>query len=61
MAGPCFYCLDEKTSICICLKCRTKLENAEAELKRLRNEMEVRKRAYFKKLNEIKRESKRPK
>lgn len=30
--GPCFYCLDKRVSIAICLDCRTKLEQAKKDL-----------------------------
>jgi hypothetical protein len=59
MTQPCFYCHDDKVSVCVCLSCRSRLEGAERELKDLKQQIELRRQAYFKKLNERRREIKR--
>ncbi len=59
MTQRCVYCLDEKISVCICLNCKSRLEAAERDLKDLKQQIELRRQAYFKKLNERRREIKR--
>lgn len=48
----CFYCLDPKISISVCLDCRTRLELAEAEIKRLKQDMTIRHAQWSKKMRE---------
>lgn len=59
MGERCFYCLDEKVSISICLNCRSRLEKAENEMKELRKQTELRRQYFWKKMNEYKRNIKR--
>ena len=56
---PCFYCLEPKTSISICLDCRSKLERAKADAERYRKEAERWRRDYWRLQNERKSEIKR--
>lgn len=53
------YCQDEKLLVSVCLGCRSRLESAERELRDLKKQMELRRNAYFRKLNERRREIKR--
>lgn len=55
--GPlrCFYCLDDKVSIGVCLACRTKLERAEGENRRLRRALDLSRREFWKLLKETQR------
>lgn len=48
----CFYCTDDKVSISVCLRCRTKMEMFKMELKRALNQAESYRLAYFRLLNE---------
>lgn len=52
---PCFYCLDDKISISVCLSCRTELERTKEELKRVRKELEILRREHWKRMNGLKR------
>lgn len=45
--GPCFYCLDPKIHVAICLSCRYKLEKARDEVARLRKSNERYRRDWF--------------
>ena len=56
---PCFYCLCDKTSISICLNCKSRLEQAERDLKCIKEQTEIRRQQYFQKLNEYRRNVKR--
>lgn len=53
---PCFYCLDSRISISMCLGCRTKLENAKDDIDRYRREAKAWERKYWQLINERKRE-----
>lgn len=53
--GRCFYCLDDKISISVCLGCRSKQENAHEELKRVRKELEILRREHWNRMNAKKR------
>ena len=59
MGDRCFYCLDEKVSICVCLSCRTRLERAERDLQDIKKMSELRQKQEWKKLNEYKRNLRR--
>lgn len=52
LPARCFYCLDDQVSIGVCLDCRTKLERAEAENKRLSRDLDIARRSYWKLMRE---------
>jgi hypothetical protein len=54
--GPrCFYCTDDKVSISVCLRCRTKMEMFKMELERALKQAESYRIGYYRLLNEKKR------
>jgi len=53
--GRCFYCLDDRISISVCLGCRTELERTKDELKRVRKELEILRREHWNRMNAKKR------
>lgn len=59
--APCFYCLDEKVSICVCVACQTRLEHAELDLKRLKELQAFRRATWSKKMATVARQQRRKK
>jgi len=51
----CFYCMDDKVSISVCLGCRTKMERFKADLERALRQAESYRIAYFRILKENRR------
>lgn len=51
-APRCFYCMDDKVSISVCLRCRTKMEMFKMELERALEQAESYRLAYFRLLKE---------
>lgn len=45
--GVCFFCLDPKINVSICLVCRYKLEQAERDAERYRKTADFERRAFF--------------
>jgi len=43
----CFYCLDDDVSIGVCLDCRSKLEAARDENRRLKRDLDLSQRRYW--------------
>jgi hypothetical protein len=48
----CFYCLADRVHIGVCVDCRTRLERAESELKRLKKDLEITRAGYFRLVGE---------
>lgn len=48
----CFYCMDDKVSISVCLRCRTKMERIKMELERVLKQAEIYRLGYYRLLNE---------
>lgn len=48
----CIFCLDTKGLVQVCLTCRTRLENAEREIVKLRSDLAARERQVFAMLKE---------
>lgn len=59
LPARCFYCLDDRVSIGVCLDCRTKLEDAREENKRLKRDLDLTRRSYWKLLRERERSQRR--
>lgn len=53
---PCFYCLDKRISISMCLECRGKLERARDDVQRYRREADAWRTKYWRVVNEKTRE-----